>query len=191
MSVLNALISTGRMALSQPREAAVTLLSMGVPRAAIGPGFALIVVLSVLLGAFGELVAPGQLGGGISPFSSVLFNGGLFLGYSITIWKIGSLMGGKGALEESILLAVFFQAIFMPAILIQLFLLLVMPPLAGLFTMALLIFSIWVNVNFIDALHGFGSLGRSLGVFLMSSLAVAVGLILVIAVFGLSLEGMI
>jgi Yip1 domain len=191
MSVLNALISTGRMALSQPREAAVTLLSMGVPRAAIGPGFALIVVLSVLLGAFGELVAPGQLGGGISPFSSVLFNGGLFLGYSITIWKIGSAMGGKGALEESILLAVFFQAIFMPAILIQLFLLLVMPPLAGLFTMALLIFSIWVNVNFIDALHGFGSLGRSLGVFLMSSLAVAVGLILVIAVFGLSLEGMI
>ena len=87
------------------------------------------------------------------------------------------------------LIGIFFQGILLPFQVVQLALAILLPGLAGIYGLALLFYGIWVNVNFIDALHGFASFGKSLGVLLLSSFLAAVVLILVITLVGGSFGG--
>ena len=63
---------------------------------------------------------------------------------------------------------VFLQAMFLPAVALQLVLFLISPVIAGLFIFGVMIFLMWVQVNFIAALHGFPGLGKAIGVLLMA-----------------------
>lgn len=162
------------------------LLSLGMPRVALWPAFALIVVVSVLLGGVGDMLAPAPEGVLISYFGMTALLGLVFLAYALAVWKIGSAMGGKGSLQESILIGVFFQAVLIPAQILQLVLALLLPGLAGIYAVALLVYGIWMNTNFIDGLHGYASFGKSLGVLVLASFAAAIALMLVVAIFGFS-----
>ena len=113
----------------------------------------------------------------------------LFVAFAMAVCKIGRAMGGIGQCSDSLLLAIFFQAIFVPAQVLQVVLVAVSPIVASFFAVFLFFFGIWVNLNFIAALHGFSSLGKSLGVLILSSVAVAIIMMLVAPLIGISLFG--
>ena len=184
-----ALISIAREAYRDPREAGVRLLSLGVPTAAVWPAFGAIVLVSVLVGGISDLAAPPATDVEVSYFIMTVLLGAIFLSFAVGVWKIGEAFGGKGSFEEAMVVGIFFQAILLPFQILQLVLAMVVPALAGLFGIALLFYGVWVNVNFIDALHGFASFGRSLGVMILSSFLAAIVLMLVVLLVGGSLTG--
>lgn len=184
-----ALISIAREAYRDPREAAVRLLSLGVPSPAIWPAFGVIVLVSVLIGGISDLAAPTAPGVAVSYFIMAVLLGSIFLSFAVGVWRIGRSFGGKGTFEESMLVAIFFQGILLPFQVIQLVLAILVPGLAGIYAIGLLFYGIWINVKFIDALHGFASFGKSLGVLILSSFLAAVVLILVVTIVGGSFGG--
>ena len=178
-----------RQTFREPREAASTLLSMGVPKQLLWPAFMLLVVLSVLL-IFASGVPAGSNGQAFfSPFglaisSSVAGAASVFL-----VWKIGALMGGKGKFHEALLLTVFLQGMIFAGQLIELAIFVAIPPLAGLYSIGLIIFMFWLNLNFIAVLHGFGSLWRAFGVLVLASIAVLFVLIFAMSLAGVRITG--
>lgn len=179
-----ALLSIARQAYREPREAADRLLSLGVPRAAIWPAFCAVVVVSVVLGGLSDMIVQPEEAAAISYFMLVAVLGAVFLSFAYSVWKVGVSLEGKGSFEESLLLGAFFQAILLPAQVLQIVLIAVLPGLAQIYSVALLIYGIWINVNFVGALHGFASFGKALGVLVISSFAAAIVLVLAIVVIG-------
>lgn len=187
--MMSAFISLGRQALSEPREAASTLLSMGVPREAYWPAFFLLVVLSVLLNEIASLFSPAPPLAMVMPPVIMGMLTALISAISIwAVWKVGQAMGGTGTFNETLLLTIFLQAILFAGQLVELVLMLAMPVLAGLFSLALVIFAMWLNINFIATLHGFSSLWRAFGVLIMATLGVALVLIFLMTLTGIGPE---
>lgn len=186
MTLLDTLISQGGRAFREPRQAAADVIALDVPRESIVPGVLLIVVISALINAAAEFVSPSAIGA-ISHFQMTVFLLFLIVSFAFSICKVGQAMGGNGSCQQSILLAVFFQAIFIPAQVLQIVLMAVAPFLAGLFAVFLFFFGIWVNVNFIAALHGYPSLGKAFGVLILASIVVAVAMLFVTPLLGISL----
>lgn len=184
--MLSVFLNLGRQALSEPREAAATLLSMGVPREAYWPAFFLLVVLSVLLNEVLSLISPAPpLAPTIPPIVMGLITAVISAVSIWAVWKVGQAMGGTGTFNETLLLTVFLQGILFAGQLVELALLLAMPVLAGLFSLALVLFALWLNINFIATLHGFTSLWRAFGVLIMATLGVALALVFLMTLTGI------
>ena len=183
MSMLHAMVPIARRAITDPREAAETLLSLGVPKEAYWPGLVFVVVCSTLFSGIGEMIAPTMLAQvPLLALAALMFV--MFAMFTMAVWRIGVAMGGKGAFDEALLMTVFVQGMIVAAQAVQLLLLFVLPPFAALFSVAVSIIGIWININFIDALHGYRSLGRSAGVFFLSTLAVAFALMILSGLLG-------
>lgn len=185
MTYLQSLVPLARQAITQPREAATTLLSMGVPREALWPGFFLMVILSILLTSIGRGQDLEIVAGTPSPLIMALLTAVISVASVLAVWKVGQFLGGTGTFEEALLLTIFMQAILFVAQVIELLLAILVPPVGMVFSLVLIIMAVWINVNFIAALHGFSSLMKSLGVLLLASLGVAI-----VLVFLMSLAGM-
>ena len=184
--MLSAFLSLGRQALSEPREAASTLLSMGVPREAHWPAFFLLVILSVLLNEIVTLMSPVEPLAFVLPPAVMVLLTALISAVSIwAVWKVGQSMGGRGTFEETLLLTIFLQAILFAGQLVELGLMVVMPVLAGLFSIALIVFAFWLNINFIATLHGFASLWRAFAVLMLATLGVALVLVFLMTLTGI------
>lgn len=190
MSYIQSLLPLARQALSQPRESAATLLSMGVPREALWPSFFLLVVLSILMvslgtsadtvGNEGLLVA--------SPIVMALITAVVSVVSVVAVWKVGQTLGGRGTFEETLLLTVFLQAILFAGQLIELFLALTVPPVAAMFNLAIIVLAVWLNVNFIATLHGFASIWKSFGVLILASIGVALVLVFMMTLAGIGVS---
>ena len=188
MTLLDSLVSQGFRAFREPREAAADVIALGVPREVLVPALTVIVILSVLLNAVGEMVAPTPLAA-ITHFQMSVFLLILFVSFAAAVYKVGQALGGLGEWQDSLLLAIFFQAVFLPAQVLQVLLIIVLPPVASLFGLAIFLFGLWVNVNFIAALHGFPSLAKALGVLVLASFVVAFIMAFVAPLIGISLFG--
>lgn len=182
------LVSLALGAVRNPREAAHTLLSFGVPASALLPALVLVVVLSVLLSLLGEAL-------GLEPaegfsFPPLLWTLVLCVGlgaYIMAIYQGGRAMGGTGSLAEATLLTVFWQFILLLAQVVQLFLWIAAPPLAGIFFFAVLVLAFWIEVNFIDVLHSYGSLLKSLGLLFIVLFGLAIVLVLLLPLSGVTI----
>jgi len=188
MTLLDTLLAQGVRAWREPREAAADVMALGVPREAMVPGLLLIVVVSVIINALAEMLSPSPMSV-ISHFQMTVFLLVLFATFAFAVCKVGQAFDGAGSCSDSLLLAVFFQAIFVPAQMLQVVLIAVAPGLASLFALFLFGFGIWVNINFIAALHGYPTLGKAFGVLIAASFVVAIAMILVAPVIGISLFG--
>ncbi len=177
-------------ALKEPREAATTMLSMGVPRQALWPAFLLLVVLSVILMSVSNATS-GPTGAAIfSPFALVGMSAIAGAASVFAVFRVGQLMGGTGSFEEALLLTVFLQGIIFVGQVIEVFLFFTLTPISSLFSIVLLVLTFWLNLNFIATLHGFSSLGRAFVVLLLASLAVAVVLGIAMQMAGVELVGL-
>lgn len=188
MTLLDTLFAQGVRALREPRAAAADVIALAPPREALVPAMLLVTVISVLINAGAEAVAPTPLGR-IPHFQLTVFLLVLFVSFAFAVCKTGQVLGGIGTCSDSLLLAVFFQAIFVPAQVLQVFLMVVSPFLASLLALFLFGFGIWVNLNFIAALHGFSTLGKAVGVMLLASVVVALIMAIVAPIIGINLFG--
>ena len=111
MTLLETLYSQGVRAWREPRAAAADVLALSPPREALIPAMLLVTVLSVIINAGAEAIAPSPLGA-IPHFQLTVFMLALFVAFAMAVCKIGRAMGGIGHCSESLLLAIFFQAIF-------------------------------------------------------------------------------
>lgn len=184
------LVALALAAVRNPREAATTLLSVGVPGSALLPALLLVVVLSVLLSLLGEALGLQPTEAFTLPplvWTLVLCAG--LTSYIVVLYQGGRAMGGTGSLAETTLLTVFWQFILLLAQVVQLFLWIVAPPLAGLFFFAVLIMAFWIEVNFIDVLHGYGSLLKSVALLFLVLFALAILFVLLLPLTGANVTG--
>lgn len=185
MNMAQSLIPIARQTFAQPREAAGNLLSLGIPRTALWPAFWIVVIATTLLVTAGSVLSEEMELSDFSVLPTFLITAALSGGSILAIHRVGRAMGGTGAFEETLLLMVFLQGVILVVQIAELVLILLIPGMGGVFTLVLAVFAFWVNLNFIDALHGFGSLMRSFLVLLLSSLAVAVVLGVALGTAGL------
>ena len=167
MTLLDSLIAQGVRALREPRAAAADVLTLGYPRSALAPALFLVVAISVILNTISEFLAPSPFVT-ITPFQMTVLLTIMLVVFSFAVAKAGSWLGGVGGFHDSLLLMIFLQAIFLPAVAAQIVLFVLAPPLAGIFILVVMVFLTWVHVNFIAALHGFTTLGRAFGVLLLA-----------------------
>jgi hypothetical protein len=189
---LGHLLRMARDTVSNPREGAETVLSLGLPRQALWLAFALVIVLSMLMGDILYLFAgvptdgplTGPLGG--SPVVMGLLQAGFLYLMTHAITQIGRMFGGTGRFEEALTLVVWLQFIFLCVQVVQLLALLVIPPVAGLITLLALGLFLWLLVNFIAALHGFTSLGMVFVATILSAFTILFLLSLVLTMLGVT-----
>ncbi len=167
MTLIESLYAQGIRALREPRAAAADVLALGIPREALVPGLFAVVAISVILNTASEALAPSPFVI-VTPFQMTILLAVMMVVFSFAVAKAGEMLGGIGKFQDSLLLMIFLQAMFLPAVALQLLLFVLMPALAGLFILGVMIFLTWVHVNFIAALHGFPTLGRAFGVLLMA-----------------------
>ncbi len=182
--MLKIFLPVAAQAIREPREAANTLMSLGVPSAALWPAFGALVCLTVILTFLSGGLSTGGEAATVGPLS-LAFTSALAGAASVfLVWKIGGALDGTGSFEETLLLTVFLQGIVFAAQFVELLIFLFLTPLAGVFSIAVVILTFWINLNFIAALHGFTSLWRAFGVLLFASLGVALILIFAMSLLG-------
>jgi hypothetical protein len=98
-------------------------------------------------------------------------------------------LGGTGSLADTTLLTIFWQFIMLLAQVLQLALWILAPPLAGLFFLAVLVLAFWIEINFIDVLHGYGSLLKSAALLFLVLVGLAILFVPLLPLTGVSTSG--
>jgi hypothetical protein len=193
---LGPLLRLARETVTNPREGAETILSLGVPRQALWLAFALVVVLSMILGDVLYLIADvpqdvaqdepltGPIVG--SPIVLGLLQAAFLYMMAQAITRIGQAFGGSGQFEEAMTLVVWLQFIFILVQLVQLVAVLVLPFAAGFVTVLAVGLFLWLLVNFIATVHGFTSLGVVFAMTIVSAFAILFVLSLLLTMLGIT-----
>jgi len=167
MTMMDDLITEAKRCYRDPRLAARNVLDLGVPREALMPAFGFVVAISVIMRTLFEQTV------GIEAQGSVLSNA-VMVGIAIAvhaacIWKIGEMMGGVGKLHEALLIDIFLQIALLPVLLVFGVLFSIEGAAAMLLALVAILFATWVNLCFVDVLHRFESLMKSIGLILFAA----------------------
>lgn len=190
------LLELARVTLTNPKDGARRVKSLDLPRGALWQGFALVVVLSVLLTEIGSMASPASRGLfdllRLGPFYAGAVQA-LFLFFMVyAAHRIGAAAGGRGSFEESLKLMVWLQAMLVALQAVQLLAFFLVPPLAALLGIAALAWFFWVLTHFVMVLHEFENRGKVLLGILLTFVAVVFGLSLLLTMLGVLVvpEGM-
>lgn len=184
---LGHLLRLARETISNPREGAATILDLHLSVPALRIAFALVVVLSMLLGELVVLVTPPPLEGAmsLSPVTLGLVQAAFLFVIAHAITLIGRWFGGTGSFEGALSLLIWMQFIFLCVQVLQLLAIMILPPIAGLITILALGLFFWLLVNFIATLHGFTSLGMIFVITILSAFGIIFGLSLILTLLGI------
>jgi hypothetical protein len=105
------------------------------------------------------------------------------------VFQVGRVMGGAGSFAGTLALIVWFQAVSLTLEAIQVVLVLFSPGMAALFGMISLGAIIWTFVNFINVLHGFANIGKSIVAIIMALLGTVIATGIVMAILGITVPG--
>lgn len=178
--------------LRDPREGARAIMALHIERRQRWEILLLIVVLSAVLAQLTFLIA-GSGGASIAgPFPASPFTLGivqLFLLLAMVggIHVIGRRAGGTGELDDAILLVAWLQFIMICLQVLQTAALFLLPPLSLLIGIAGLVLFFWLLTNFIAELHGFKSLTAILVGIMISMVAFAILLSILLGLSGVFL----
>lgn len=174
-----------------PRGAARLLLGLGLPASAAWSALALVCILSAMLFhlSLGLLTTqdPTELAGLLAnPLGTVVMSGMALMILVFGTQLIGRAFGGKGKLEDAVLLIAWLQAIFLMLQLVQVVFMLILPVVADLIgTFGLALF-LWLLTPFVAELHGFQSVWKVLFGIIGATIAIAFALsILIVLVAGI------
>ncbi|KUF11462.1 hypothetical protein AVJ23_06765 [Pseudoponticoccus marisrubri] len=170
-----------------PRDVARLLLSIRPGREALATAFALVVVLNALVFQGSRLLMPGPvpplLG---NPVSFLVLQGGTLALTALALTWTARLFDGRGRFEEVALLLIWMQGL---RVLVQAALMLILPLSAGLGTLALAVgtaVGVWILLNFLDEVHGLGSLFKAALVLMLGVIAMAFALSVLLALAGVT-----
>lgn len=176
----------------RPADAARRIIGWRIESSLLWMGFALTVVLNTLLFHVSSLVYPASPGGlpvpalFSSPFLYALLMGLGLLLMTLVLTRVGNWLGGHGQFQDVLALLVWLQFLRLAAQLAVLVLVMLLPPFAALVTLAIGLLSLWILLNFVNAAHGFNSLGRSFATLILAILGISVGLSVLLSLFGVS-----
>ena len=167
---------------------------MNVPRDVLWTALALVAVLNVILVVLLQLISPAPVAFqeqaiALSPFGFVAIIG-VFLGlFVFGVFYSGQIMGGEGTLHGTLAIIVWFQSISLTLEVIQLVLVIISPAIASIFGLLSLGALIWCFVNFVNVLHGFNNLGKSLVAIVMALIGTALLAGILLAILGVGPAG--
>jgi hypothetical protein len=166
-----------RLSLRNPRAAARALFAEDIPLAARSAGLTLIAVLSAILlfPSFALLPPEDFLSSFLaqSPVQTAVVQWLALLLSVVLIHQVGRAFGGQGNLADAMLVVVWLQLLMLGVQVAQLLALIVAPPISGLIGLVGFIGFTWLMVNFIAELHGFRSLGLVFGGIILTFIAAA------------------
>lgn len=172
----------------EPRKIARELFELHVPRPVLWQIFALMVVVSTMLGALSVLLFPPppgtQLGALASPLLAGLMEAGLFAAAAWAIWRIGRAFGGLGSFDQALMSIVWLQWVLFWVQIAVLGLALFAPGLAVMLYVFGVFLSFWIPANFIAEMHGFRSVGAVIGVMVATLIIAAFLVSFVLALLG-------
>ena len=182
-----------------PAGAAPALMKLDLPRSVLWSGIILMAALQSLLVGFAVWVTPVP-NDPESPVAIIQalygaplwFFGVTLLISALTIYALlgmGRLFGGTGTLEDIMVVMVWFKAIQIACKLVAMVLGLFAPILEALMVLAASGIGIYMFVNFINQVHRFDSIGRTLVVIVLAMLAVLLGFSLFVVLVGTPFMG--
>ena len=180
--------------ITEPAQAAQNVLRLNLPVQVLWTALALAAVLNVILLAVLQLFspAPEALEAGafvLTPFSYAGVVGAFLVLFVFGTQSMGRFLGGIGSQPATLAIIVWFQAVSLTLEVGQLVLLLVSPVIGSLYGLVSLGLLAWVFVNFVNVLHGFDNLAKSMLTVVLSLIVTALGAGLVLAMFGIGRAG--
>ena len=170
-----------------PQGAARRLLALKLPRNVLWTALALVIVLNAAVYGLSNLITPPPAEvpmAALAPVPFAAFLAAGLIGTILAIWYMGRLIGGTGTLEDVMVLMIWLQALRLAVQAALLVLVPLSPVLSSLVVLAAAVIGFWILLNFVDVAHGYGSLLKSFGAIALSVLALALGLTLLVTLFG-------
>ena len=164
-----------------PAEVARILLRLELKGDILWMALGLVVTLSVLVAAVLGMAVPASEELSEPPIALTPFMYAMILGGSLIIMVFalhftGLMLGGQARFEDTLTLVVWLQFLLLALQVAQTATFLLMPPLAGMATIAAIAIVLWVLVNFINEGQRFGSLGRAAATSVLAILGMGLGL---------------
>ena len=157
--------------LRNPRAVARSLIAWDLPRGVGATALSLMAVLSAILSSLAVRMAP--LEG--DPLVIEMFNSPIrvVILQALVLWitvglmvGVGRMFGGKGQVQDAIVLVAWVEAVLLLAQALQVLLLLIAPPLSDIVGLGTVGVLFWLMASFAAELHGFRStFAALLGVF--------------------------
>ena len=188
--MIGAMLQAGRLTLANPRAGARWVMGLGLPAATAAEILLLTGALGGILSmAAWALVADPAAGSDPSLMAAVFQRPLLLAAIQTAVqlasaWAahvVGRAFGGTGTLAQALALMAWAEVLLLAVQAVQLLLMVVAPPLAGVFSPLALILFFWLMTAFVAEMHGFAS---SLAVFIgiiLTGLAMAVVVAVVLA----------
>ncbi len=182
------LAALARLSFVDPVAGGKAVIALNPPMAARWALLAASIVVAVVL-AYALPLLLGQGDALPAPFVATGVQGAMNLLAVVMIALVGRQLGGRGRIEDALLLVGWLQALMLVLQLGQLVTLLVLPVAAVGLTMASIGVFLWLLTGFICALHGFTSRFLALLGVVLGALGAAVILSFVLLLFGFELPG--
>jgi hypothetical protein len=189
---MNNLVAMAWRSVKNPREGAAEILALGVPREALWPALALVVVLSILLANVTALLLAGDAAAAmpVGPAATGFIQLALLVVMVFAVFWIGRAMGGTGSFEESVLIVAWLQFIMVCLQVVQAGILVISTPVAEIFGLLGVLVFLWLLTNFVAVLHGFSSLFQVFLMILVSAFGIAFGLSIILTLIGVTMPMM-
>jgi hypothetical protein len=150
------LSSLVRLSVADPERGASAVIGLNPPMAARWMLLALVVVLGTILAYLLPL-----LGGADdalpSPVNAAMLQAAMNLAAVALVSGVGRMFGGQGTFEDALLLVGWLQVIMLGLQVVQLLVMVILPPLASVVMILSVTLFFWLLSGFICTLHGFKS----------------------------------
>jgi hypothetical protein len=190
-SILRLLVLT----LRAPAEAAEALMALNLARAVLWQALALVTVLGVIVIALGSNVVPetapvaGQDRLELTPLTTAAVLGSLLVILVFALHFTGTALGGTGTFPAALTLVVWLEVLTTAVRIIMTAVYLIAPALGAFVSLAGAGVVLWTLVNFVNALHGFRSLGKAAMVLILAVVGMFLGLAFILATISSALGG--
>lgn len=164
---LGSLLAMTRDTLTDPRDAARRVLALPLSLGERWAALVLVIVLSTLAGYLSFQLADAETRAVFapmlaSPLRLALLQGAMIAAGTMLLHRIGRRFGGRGRIEDAVILMAWLQFVLLVLQLAQIAAQLVAPPLAGLLGLAGAGMFFWLLAVFAAEMHGFRSVGLTL-----------------------------
>jgi hypothetical protein len=177
--------------LVSPREAARTVIALGLSRDLLIQAAAAVTAVAVILSYLAVLVRPGQadqVSAAIlaNPLLGAAVQFGIILIVAFVTARVGAMFGGRGNLDGAFAVIVWLNAMLVLIQAVQLGALIVLPPLAALIALATVVWLLWALANFVTELHGFQNPLFVLAGVILTIIVLFFGLAMILAILGVT-----
>lgn len=181
------------LTIREPAEAALVIMSRPMARQISW----MILMLGVLLNVMVHFLtltlfpAPAELSVPLltTPFMYAAVMGGGLVAMIYAFYFGGRAIGGQGRFDDLLLALGWLQYMRFVLQMLVLVLMLLLPGLALLVSLGIGLYSIWVVMNFVNVIHGLGSLGKSFVLLLMTALGLLLALSMLLSMTAVTAIG--